>query len=227
MPNPLPPGLRELQRSAAVFNGFNNVDGSWHRLGELTGSALGLDRAEHRAALVRWLNSWGCRLRYPRPGEPDTLGSGLASWWASWSDELPASSLLSLRDNEIDTLARAYHDLSLLPVRIGRGGRTLGPTAASKALYAMRPAGVLPWDAAIAEHLHGGRGADSYAAHLRLGRSWAAALLESADVTEQSAPALIGRPAVSLAKVLDEHLYVTITLGRGSTVAIAGAVAGE
>jgi hypothetical protein len=208
---PPAPGLDELRSSASVFNGFGSVDESWLRLVGFTRPAVDLARADHRAALLRWLNSWGCRIRYPRPGEPDLLGDGLRSWWASYARVLPDVPLAALSDAQVHELALAYGGLASLPVGLGRGARTLGPTAAAKALYAMSPTAVMPWDAAIALHLHGARDTTAFEAHLRLGRSWAAGLLEALGIDEQSVSALVGRPTVSLGKIMDEHLYVTIT----------------
>jgi hypothetical protein len=203
--------LRELQLSSAVFNSFTGVDTSWLKLREFTRSSVDLGQDGHRSAVIRWLNSWGCRIRYPRPGEPDLLNSGLSSWWANWAAALPRTSLVLLSDTEIGLLSRAYEELAMIPVKLGNGGRTLGPTAAAKTLYAVHPAGVMPWDAAIAARLHGARNSAAFAAHLRLGRDWAIALLDATGADEYTIPTLAGRASVPLSKLLDEHLYIVIT----------------
>ncbi|MFI8341459.1 MmcQ/YjbR family DNA-binding protein [Streptomyces sp. NPDC085639] len=205
-PLPPAPSLAELRSSAAVFNGFPGVDRSWLALRADTGSALDLARPEHHTALHRWLNSWGCRIRYPREGEPDTFGAELAAWWRRHT--LADAPLARLTTRDISRLAGAYEELAALPI----GRRSLGPTAASKALYALRPDTVMPWDAAIAQRLYGSRDRAAFARHLELGRTWARVALEAAGgIPEADLCAELGRPAVSLAKVLDEHLYVTIT----------------
>ncbi|MFA7761500.1 MmcQ/YjbR family DNA-binding protein [Streptomyces sp. NPDC048723] len=205
-PLPPAPSLAELRSSAEVFNGFAGVDRSWQALREETGHALDLSLAAHRSALHRWLNSWGCRIRYPREGEPDTFGAGLAAWWERHT--LAHAPLARLTPREISRFAAAYEELAALPI----GRRSLGPTAAAKALYALRPDSVMPWDAAIAQRLYGVRDGAAFARHLELGRSWArAALEEGGGQGEATLCAEIGRPGVSLAKILDEHLYVTIT----------------
>lgn len=205
-PLPPAPSLAELRASAEVFNGFAGVDRSWLAFREETGRALDLSRAAHRSALHRWLNSWGCRIRYPREGEPDTFGAGLAAWARRHA---PAHAPLArLTPREIAGFAAAYEELAALSI----GRRSLGPTAAAKALYALRPDSVMPWDAAIAQRLHGARDRAAFARHLELGRSWARTVLEeSGGLDEAALCAEIGRPGVSLAKILDEHLYVTIT----------------
>ncbi|MGW7460464.1 MmcQ/YjbR family DNA-binding protein [Streptomyces sp. NPDC054797] len=205
-PPPPTPSLAELRASADVFNAFPGVDRSWRALREETGSRLDLSDAGHRTALHRWLNSWGCRIRYPREGEPDVFGAGLAAWAAR--HPLPDAPLAALTPREISRFAKAYEALATLPV----GRRGLGPTAASKTLYALRPASVMPWDAAIAERLYGVRDGAAFARHLQIGRTWArAALAEAGGPPEAALCADLGRPGVSLAKILDEHLYLTIT----------------
>ncbi len=209
-PPPLPPapGLAGLHATAEVFNGFPGVDRSWLALRAATGT-LDLSVPAHRDALHRWLNSWGCRIRYPREGEPDAFGAGLAAWWER-HHALPDAPLAALGPREVSRLAKAYAELAAVPV----GRRSLGPTAASKALYALRPASVMPWDAAIADRLHGARDGAAFARHLRTGGAWARAVLaEAGGLHEAALCAELGRPEVSLAKILDEYLYVTITYG--------------
>ena len=206
------PDLAALRRTAAVFNNFTNVDTSWLRLLKEVEPALDLARADHRELLLRWLNSWGCRIRYPREGEPAPFDTGAAQWWQRWHSALPQVSLARLSDDAIDSVGAAYAALAALEVSIGRTKRTLGPTAAAKAMYALRPTAVMPWDAAIAERLHGVRDGAAFAAHQRLGRRWATDVIAESGGTEDAVPALVGRPTVSLAKLLDEYLYVTITM---------------
>ncbi|WP_327415054.1 MmcQ/YjbR family DNA-binding protein [Streptomyces sp. NBC_01233] len=209
-PPPPAPSLSELRASAEVFNGFAAVDRSWLALREETAPGLDLSVAGHRAALHRWLNSWGCRIRYPREGEPDLFGAGIAAWWGR--HPLPQAPLSRLTPREISRFARAYEELAALPI----GRRSLGPTAASKALYALRPDSVMPWDAAIADRLYGVRDGAAFARHLETGRTWArAALAEGGGMDERTLCADIGRAGVSLAKILDEHLYLTITYAAG------------
>ncbi|WP_409492323.1 hypothetical protein [Amycolatopsis sp. cmx-11-12] len=208
MSGSLPP-LAELRRAAEVFNGFANADTSWLRLSKETRSAIDLSQAAHRTILLRWLNSWGCRIRYPREGEPALFDDGVQNWWETWGAALPFVDLVHLTDAGIDTAAKAYADLSGVVVSAGRTRRTLGPTAAAKALYALRPNTIIPWDAAIAAALHGDRDGAAFGRHLRLGRTWAAAVIAEAG---DEIPALVGRP-VSLAKILDEYLYVVFTMG--------------
>jgi hypothetical protein len=206
------PALADLRRTAAVFNGFTNADKTWLRLVEDTEPGIDLARGDHRNLMLRWLNTWGCRIRYPRDGEPAPFDSGIFAWWRSFRPALPDTSLARLTDPEIDAVAAAYAELAQVQVSAGQIRRTLGPTAAAKALYALRPQAIMPWDAAIARAMYVTRDGAAFGRHLRLGRAWATAVIAESDADERAVPGLIGRPAVSLAKVLDDYLYVTITM---------------
>ena len=215
------PTLADLRETARIFNGFANVDRSWlalirttrgHRAGDATQPALRLSDDAHRALLLKWLNSWGCRIRYPRDGEPPLFDVGLARWWRAWGRALPERTLVRLTDDDIVTLAGAYAALAEIPVSAGPRGRTLGPTAGSKALYALRPRAVMPWDAAIATRLYGGRDRAAFERHLRQGRSWGRAVLAESRLDEDELATAIGRPGISLAKILDEYCYTSVTM---------------
>jgi hypothetical protein len=206
------PRLADLSRTAVVFNGFTNVDRTWLRLIDDTSPAIDLARADHRTILLRWLNSWGCRIRYPRAGEPAPFDSGVLSWWLAWRPVLPQISLAELTDTDTKGVGEAYADLAAVVVSEGRPRRTLGPTAAAKALYALAPRAIMPWDAAIAVRLHGSRDGAAFARHQELGRMWATAVITEAGGDENTVSELVGRPGISLAKILDEYLYVTVTM---------------
>jgi hypothetical protein len=210
------PTVAALAHSVAVFNGFANVDGAERRFATDTAPRTDLDRADHRAALLRFLNAWGCRIRLPRPGEPDWFDVGIATWWAVFARALPRAPIDRLSDGAIRRLEAPFDALATTRVA---PNRTLGSTAAAKALYALRPRSVVPWDAAIAATLHGARDGAAFGRHLALGRAWANAVLSELSqpgrtVTAARAPALLGRGGVSLAKILDEYAFVTITMGH-------------
>ncbi|HEX5495820.1 MAG TPA: hypothetical protein VFX70_14710 [Mycobacteriales bacterium] len=207
------PTLAALRRTVQVVDGLAGMDRSWREFVRDTRPGVDLGRPEHRASLLRWLNRWGCRIRLPRPGEPAVFDHGVEAWWERRGAALPTASLPMLDDAAIAVLCAAYVDLVAVPVTAGARVRTMGPTAAAKTLYAIRPDTVMLWDEAIAIRLHGSRDGAAFAAHLRLGRAWAAAVAAEAGVAADALPALLGRP-VSLAKILDEYCYVTITRGR-------------
>jgi hypothetical protein len=208
------PDLAALRAAVVAFNG-GAADRSWLALARLTAPEPDPRRPEHRQALRVWLNAWGCRLRYPRPGEADLFDGNLSRWWDRHGASLVGArrSLKDLTDRQITAAGQCFEDLAAQPVAAGQAARTLGPTAASKLLHALRPAALMPWDAAIAERLHGGRDAAAYEQHQRLGRGWARRILIEAGCDEAPLATQLGRPGRTLAKMLDDYCYVVITRG--------------
>ena len=208
--------LADLRDACARFAALGQVDRATHELRAATGRHVDLDLAPHRDALLEWLNAWGCRIRVPRSGEPTPFHDSIAGWWTEWSGALPSTPLHRLRKADITRLGDAHASLAALRVTAGARPRTLSSTAAAKALFVLRPRTVMPWDAAIALALHGARDGEAFARHQRLGRYWASALFLETGLTEPRLAAAVGRPGMSLAKLLDEYCYVRITYeGRG------------
>jgi hypothetical protein len=212
---PTPDQLRAVLSSPSALGG---ADRSYDVLLAATAPAIDPSRRAHRAALHRWLNAWGCRIRYSQPGEPDLFDRGVAAWWRRRAGGLgPVQApLAELSDDEIDVIAEAFVDLSTAAVALDARGhdRTMGPTAAAKCLYALRPRSVMPWDLMIAQRLHGGRDRDAFAGHLRLGRRWAQDLVTTSGLGEAALLADLDRTGATLAKVLDEYCYLRYTLRR-------------
>lgn len=212
------PTLDELRTVLAGPGALGAADRSYDVLLAATAPALDPARRAHRAALHRWLNAWGCRIRYPLPGEPDRFDRSLAAWWRRRGATLAPvrEPLAELSDDEIDAIAAAFADLSTAAVAVDARGhdRTMGPTAAAKCLYALRPHSVTPWDLQIAQRLHGGRDRDAFASHLRLGRQWAQDLLTASGLDEAALLVDLDRAGATLAKVLDEYCYLRFTVGR-------------
>jgi hypothetical protein len=212
------PSLDEVRSTLLAHREMSVADTSYAALLAATTPRLDPGIAAHRLALHRWLNAWGCRIRYARPQEPDRFDAAIASWWDRRSQALAmvGEPLARLTDAHIRFLADAFDDLSTSPVAVDARGhdRTMGPTAAAKCLYALRPRSVMPWDLRIAQRLHGGRDRDAFTRHLELGRRWAKQILQTSGLDEEDLAAELHRPGSSLAKVLDEYCYIRYTLDR-------------
>lgn len=212
---PEPPTLHRLRAAVIEFGAFLRPDRSWEALRAATQPRINPGWPTHQRALLTWLNAWGCRIRYPRQGEPDMFSDGVAGWWDRCGAALPAAGavLTELSDGHIEALGDCFGDL--VSVRVAPTGRRLGPTAASKMLYALRPEALLPWDDAIATHLHGARDARAYAGHLRLGRDWGLRLLAEAAMDEAALAVALGCPGRRLVKMLDDYCYIVYTRHGG------------
>jgi hypothetical protein len=172
------------------------------------GDAVDLDDVDHVHALRGWLNKWGCRIAYPR-GAPDLFVDSVTTWWTQWRGQLPgvATEIADLGEDDLAEFGRAFGDLSVATSARDRAGRSrrIGPTAASKVLWVLRPAAVAPWDVAIAHR----RGADGWVEHQRVLGRWARDLREANPGVD--VPARVDRAGTSVARILDEWCYLTVT----------------
>jgi hypothetical protein len=175
----------------------------------------------HATRLRIWLNQWLCRIGYPESGN-DVFVHSLATWWGSAKDALPPEDkrLAVLADADLEAVSSVYGDLYIRSAAVNKTGRSrqVGPTAAAKLLYFVRPFAVTAWDKAISMHTGQGHDQAAFLRHLTTCRSWAVSLeAEGRDLglrPTQIGPYL-GRPASSVAKLIDEWLYATITGGLG------------
>lgn len=207
------PDLEQLRLAVTRFSQLPGIDKT--AVPETTAPVLDLTARKDRSELLRWLNSWGCRIRYPRDGETDLFDAGIRDWAARWTGAIvPVRvTLARLTEEDIALLGEYYADLANLTVGTPGRPRSLGPTAAAKTLYRLRPATFLPWDDAIAHRLHGARDARAFMAHQSLGRSWARRLLDESGLNEHDLAASLGRAGRSLPKLLDDYCYMRFTRG--------------
>ncbi|WNV88338.1 hypothetical protein [Umezawaea sp. Da 62-37] len=214
------PDLAALRAAVLEFGGYDRPDRSWTEWTLATAPSVDLSLLAHRRALHRWLNAWGCRIRYPRAGEAEVFDQGVADWWERWRGRLPSVDtwMADLTDEQVEAMGDCFADLVSTPAAQARSVRGLGSTAASKALFALRPNTVMPWDEMIALRLHGARDGAAYAAHLGLGRTWARDLLVESGLDEPALAEDLGRPGRSLAKMIDEYCYLRFTRDGAVTV---------
>lgn len=201
------PSLAALTAAVAAFGG------SAGDIPQFAGAPFDPVVAGHCRMLLSWLNAWGCRIRYPRDDEPDLFAGQMCGWWQRHGGALPPATarLADLSDAEITLAGGCFAALAAIAVGDPARPRTLGPTAAAKVLYALRPNALMPWDEAIARRLHGGRDAVAYVAHQRLGRAWARSLIDATGLAEAQLAATLGGAERPLAKILDDYCYLRFT----------------
>lgn len=154
----------------------------------------------------------------PRPGEDDLLADSLATWWTEYKAMPPPADqrLAQLENAQLKSLSSAYAGQYAQPAAASRAGkvRTVGPTVAAKLLYFVRPLAITAWDRAISLRTGGGHDEADFLTHLIACRGWAQDLEAEARqlgmAPEEIGPCL-HRPASSVAKLIDEWLYATIT----------------
>lgn len=176
----------------------------------------------HAVRLRKWLNQWTCRIAYPKAGDADVFVGSLARWWIDVKEMLPAEHqrLAQMTDDQLLAVGHAYAELYQRPAAVNRAGtiRSVGATAAAKLLYFVRPLAVTAWDKAISARTGGGNGEAAFLRHLTACRNWAHELEAEAarlGLDPNEIGSSLGRPASSVAKLIDEWLYATVTGGLG------------
>jgi hypothetical protein len=159
-----------------------------------------LQNPEHAKLLLTWLNNWGARIAKTAFS---SMLVELAKWFSEWGQSLPRSGLLDLQDQAIESFVAAYEDLK-------RQVNGFGPTSASKTLFAVRPDGAMPWDAAIQTEFR------DYRTLLQRSRDEARMVVCEASTrcggaNQRSIPLIVRAPNKTLPKLLDEYHWVTIT----------------
>lgn len=212
--------LSQLAFAAYIYDALTADDKSLTKLMDQTGPIPDLTRQDTVVAILEWLNSWGCRLRKDDFGK---AADELADWQNACGSQLPPTeaNLLDLSDGELELAASAYANLF---ERKADRKKRFQATATAKALFVLRPNALPPWDEAIRKGPSKDKGSkmrydgsrESYLQFLKdsqselreLKQSCEAVGLDCADV-----PDLIERPFSSLAKLVDEYNWVTITRG--------------
>ncbi len=205
---------------AAALRAFAAIAGpetSLAVLRDATRPAIDLSVRAHREALLRFLRAWGCR--HLRRDDTGRSSRALASWWSRFGPKLPSETapLTDLDDAQLAALGRAYAALARSPAafRASRGGDvsvSFGDTAAAKALFAIRPLAVPPWDEPMRRAFGWGHvEAAEYATFLAAVRGALVGFAERLAVEPSELPAELDRPASSPVKIVDEFLWVRIT----------------
>lgn len=203
--------LSQLAFAAYIYDATADDD-SIAELNAKIGPTPDLTKRDTANAILEWLNDWQCRLCEE---EFDTAIAELKKWQKAFGSELASikSNLLELNDSELNNASLVYADLFK---RKANQRRTFGPTATTKTLFILRQNALPAWDKAIREGLEFDDKPSSYLLFLKhsqkqlqeLKTSCKAAGVDIADV-----PKLVNRPNSSLAKLVDEYNWVTITRG--------------
>jgi hypothetical protein len=212
----------QVASSLRAFASIAGPETSLARLRDVTRPALDLSVRAHRDALLQFLRTWGCR--HLRRDDSGRSSKALASWWSRFGQTLPPESapLTDLDDMGLAALGRAYAALARAPATLRASGRgdvpvSFGDTAAAKALFAIRPQAVPPWDYPMRRAFGWGRvDASEYAAFLAAVRGSLIGLAERLRVQPSELPAELDRPASSSVKLVDEFLWIRITRGLPS-----------
>lgn len=174
----------------------------------------------NRDYLFEWLNRWGCRIESDKRPQ---ASSAIGQWHRRYGLKLcpEAKGIWGLNHKELDALDAAYQDLRDRPVFCcERGGkaveRRVGPTAASKILFALRPRAALAWDEKMRNGLRKTLGVTTYRQFLELAKSDSIALkrqFREHGLDFNGLPETLSRPEATLAQLIGEYYWVKHTKG--------------
>jgi len=209
------PTLGTLAFTSYVFGPLTDYDKSLKKFRDEVNGSLDLGREDHRLALFDWLNKWGCRL--PLASRAAACRQ-IGAWYEEHAALLPSGSdrLSQLSAKSLDAMGNVFSDLSerLIGGRANGGSRSLGSTAASKTLYALRPQVFMPWDGAMRAAFDCDGSGESYVRFLKLIREDLVRLDEEARRLDRSLPDLpaffdqSGRTPIDL---INQFYWLTIT----------------
>jgi hypothetical protein len=208
----------EVEAVLRRFAAFGGADRSTDALRAACGPTIDLTRVAHREALLVWLRAWGCR--HLRRQDSRRSSDALRRWWTASARDLPPAdvALTELTPAQLDAIGRAYASLARRQAAVRASGRgdvavTFGQTAASKALFALRPEAVPPWDAPM-RAAFGWGDAEGFARYLALSREALLGLSARLGVPVDQLPGALGRSRSSPARLVDEFLWMRITSRR-------------
>jgi len=165
-----------------------------------------LTNPTHALELLTWLNKWGCRIE--KKEKFQQLIPELGQWYTNQEPQLPTRNIdiSELDTNGLDTLESAFKAMR---------DCGFGSTSAAKALFAIRPKCAIPWDEPIREEF--GFGDDGFSYRRMLDRSCQEAKMLIEDAKKYGVKGSVeicdnvGASGSSLAKLLDEYNWITIT----------------
>lgn len=212
--------LAELAFACHIYGSMTDYDRSYHHFRQETAPQLDLKNADHRLALIEWLNKWGCR-QFARAYH-HVASEEIREWYQAYGERFFSAdkSLLDLNDSDLALVEEAYAALSGRPASIrerANGKRStvsIGPTGTAKILFALRPKALMPWDIAMRKHFRLDGDARAYRQYLGVVREE----LEEIDrackertIEVSDLPALLSRPTSTPLQLIDEFFWVTVS----------------
>ena len=210
--------LCKLAVASIMFNSLTPYNSSLALFRSATGDSIDLTNPEHRIALIKWLNDWGCRNLSKEYHE--VASRSILNWYqvdgaSLFTIEKP---LWDLGDNELEMAANAYGSLKdKTGARRVRGGSKqevhIGPTAASKILFAIRPKALMPWDEAMRTKFKCDGSSKSYSRYLKTIRNLTAhigVLCRNKGFQIDDLPKELGRPNSTVLALVNEYIWVMV-----------------
>jgi hypothetical protein len=214
----------ELALASYLYEAMTAYGASLHRLRSCLGPKddLDLSLADHRVALLRFLNEWGCR-NLARDWHALALAE-IERWYGDARERVDS---LGRPRQALDTASRrdlveVFDELStrIIAHKESKGRQlhiSFGPTATSKTLFALHPSLFPAWDRPIREKLGYSGDGESYAQfttdlHEKIEESKRQARRDGFAL--EGLPEMLGRPGyTTLVQLFAEYYWITLTRG--------------
>ena len=211
--------LCDLALACSMYNSLTSFNVSLGDLKEKTDDSIDLTKLCHCTHVVEWLNKWGCR--HLSKKSHDIASSAILDWYNQEGMKLfpIGKALWELDNQEMATVITAYGSLKdragACPIR---GGKKLqidiGPTAASKILFAVRPEALMPWDEAMRNEFGCDGSKESYSKFLMVINKLACRigeLCKANDFDISELPHKMDRDGSTVLELINEYVWVTVT----------------
>ena len=211
--------LCKLALASKLYDSLTPFNRSLGRLDKATGGDMDLANPQHRIYLLTWLNDWGCR-NLPKE-QHDAASDSILKWYDVHGVDLFSNEKLlwdlSVGDLEITSCSYGYLKDGIGAWRVrGNSKRKvrIGPTAASKILFAVRPKALMPWDEAMRKRFGCNGSPESYLKYLIEIRDLAlyiGDLCRNKGFQIDHLPQRLGRPNSTVLALINEYIWVTVT----------------
>lgn len=145
--------IYELAFASYIYSGLEDFDNSYMKFLVRIKNNPDMNIDENRQALIDWLNDWGCRNFYIKYHK--LASNELYEWFLENEHQLPekTKNIWEFNLNDLNVIQELYDSLRIKIasyVKDKNGNmrtNSFWPTPTSKILFALRPKGLIPWDA--------------------------------------------------------------------------------
>jgi len=212
--------IYDLAFTSYIYSSLENFDKAYKTFTDFTNNNIDINLQSYRQALMKWLNSWGCRNFYKKYHE--LASQELLNWYMHYQSYLPQKdkNIWELTSNDLDSIEKSYNSLiiKIASYNKRKNGETtanqFGHTPSSKILFALRPKCLIPWDGAMREEFKQKYKITTYKQFLIKAISEINELKISCQKNSfelEDIPAKLNKSYATIPKLIDEYHWITIT----------------
>lgn len=205
--------LQELKISSYLMKILSFEDKSYEKICKLN---LSLKSRTDAYILLTFLNEWGCRQFIK--DQHNVAASNLIRWYKMNEKKLPKYNikLINISDKSIEGFAPLFDDLMKIHASTDKRchRKSVGPVGAAKALFCLRIHAFPPWDNPIIDYFGFERNGVDYCRYLKYIKGNILELQNECNqlnIELNQIPMILNRPSITLVKLIDEYLWLTIT----------------